>query len=70
MKEPISKFDFVETSQLLYEGRSESSNNCLVNHIIFIIKKKKYTYFNFNLSSIIVMKTKMMHHGILEICSW
>ena len=24
-----------------YEGRSESSNNCLVDHIIFIIKQKE-----------------------------
>ena len=29
----------------MYEGRSESSNNCLIIHIIFIVKQKeKYIF--------------------------
>ena len=30
---------------VIYEGRSESSNNCLIIHIIFIVKQKeKYIF--------------------------
>ena len=38
-------FYVLVTSINEYEGRSESSNNCLVDHIIFIVKQKEIHLF-------------------------
>ena len=34
-------YEHLEVILPSYEGRSESSNNCLIIHIIFIVKQKE-----------------------------
>ena len=50
------------------QGRSENSNDCLINHKPFIVKQQqqKHTCINFNISLINAMKT-ILQHGMLQV---